>query len=273
MALFSFLRRRVFWTWVLFTLAPCGVVAGVLAGVQAVGWWTRTGLHGSERFQVAFADIECTPPATLSPHDFLGEVQYLSGAPERINLLARELPLVLTNAFSRHPWVAAVERVEVLPGRKVRVHLVHRTPTLAVMHGGRRRVIDGQGVLLPATAASKDLPVYCSPVSAPHGGPGTEWGDPDLKSAAQTVAFLQGLPELKRLDLVQSTVTGLILTTQGGSSILWGQPADGNPGRMAAAQKKREWLVRYCQTHGDLDKPEGPQPHDLRWMDGRAAPY
>src|SRR4051794_3356328 len=124
MALFSFLRRRVFWTWVLFTLMPCAMVVAVLIGIQTVGGWTRSGLRGSERFQLAFADIECTPPPALSPRDFLGEVQYLSESPERIDLLARELPRVLTAAFSRHPWVQGVERVEVLPGRKVRVQLV-----------------------------------------------------------------------------------------------------------------------------------------------------
>lgn len=268
MALLSFLRRRVFWIWVLFTLAPCGVVLAVLAGVQVVGWWSRSALRGSDRFQLAFADIECTPPPALSQRDFLGEVQYLAGAPERIDLLARELPQALTIAFGRHPWVLEVERVEVLPERKVRVQLVHRTPVLAVMHARQRRAIDSQGVLLPATAPSKDLPLYCSPVPPPRGGPGTEWGDSTLRTAAQTIAFLQGQPELKHLALVESSVTGLVLTTSAGSRILWGQPADGDSGRRAVAQKKREELVHYCQKHGDLDQPDGPREHDLRGLDG-----
>src|SRR5690348_10470758 len=100
MPLFSFLRRRVFWRWVLFTLAPCGIVLVVLSGVQILGRWTRSGLRGNERFQIAFADIECAPPPTLAPRDFLAEVQYLSDMPERIDLLGRELPEALKVAFT-----------------------------------------------------------------------------------------------------------------------------------------------------------------------------
>src|SRR4051812_15811993 len=110
MPLFSFLRRRIFWKWVLFTLAPSGVVAVLLLGVQAVSRWTRSGLTGNERFQMAFSDIECTAPPSVSQRDFLDEVQYLSGISERIALLGKELPQALTTAFRQHPWVEKVER-------------------------------------------------------------------------------------------------------------------------------------------------------------------
>jgi hypothetical protein len=267
MTLFSYLRQSVFWKWVLFTFAPCGVVLVVLVAVQAVGRWTRTGLRGNERFQVAFADIECTPPPALSPGDFLGEVQYLSGSPERIDLMARELAQVLTTAFSRHPWVEGVDRIEVLPGRKLRVQLVYRTPVLAVKYAGQYRAIDGQGVLLPATAPLQDLPIYCCPVPPPRGSPGMEWGDPDLMSAARTLAYLQGQLGTKQFKQVESTVTGIVLTTPDHTRILWGLPVDGDSIHLAGAQKKRAYLSDHCKKHGSLDEPDGPCLHDLRPLD------
>jgi len=262
MALFSFLRRRVFWKWVLFTLAPCGVVLVVLLGVETIGRWTRDGLRGSERFQVAFADIECQPPPSLSAQDFLGEVQYLTGVPDRLDLLGKELPQALTVAFRQHPWVEGVDRVEVLPGRKVRVQLVHRTPVLAVKHANQTRAIDRHAVLLPATAPSENLPLYVTPVPAPVGPPGMEWGDPTLKSAAQTIAFLRKQADLPRFTFVESEVRGLVLTTAAGSRIRWGEPADGESTHMADARKKVDWLLQHSQKHDDTG-----EHHDLRALD------
>ncbi len=267
MALFSFLRRWLFWKWVLLTLAPCGLVLALLFGVEALGRWTRSGLRGHERFQVAFAEIECTPPANLPLPAFLGEVQSLTGLPGQLDLLGKDLPQVLSAAFRQHPWVEEVERVEVLPGRKVRVQLIHRTPILAVDHANQTRTVDREGVLLPATAATEGLPHYCSPVPPPRGPPGMEWGDPTLKSAAQTIAFLRRQPDLPRFTQVESAVTGLVLTTSAGSRVLWGEPADDDSAHQSAARRKVEFLLNHCRTHGSLDQP-GSGEHDLRRLDG-----
>jgi len=261
---FAFLRLRVFWKWLFFSLVPVIVVAMVLLGVQTVGRWARGGLRSHDRYQMPFADIDCSPPPALSRADFLGEVQYLSNLPDHLDLLGDELPRLLQLAFSRHPWVESVQRIEVLPSRQIRVGLVHRTPVLAVLQAGRKRAIDGHGILLPAPAVSEDLPVYCSPVSPPLGLPGIEWGDATLQSAAQTIAYLRGQLQGTRFAQVESAVTGLVLTTAAGSRVLWGQPVGTS---QAAAQRKRDQLLLYCQKHGDLDHPNGPCEHDLRSLD------
>jgi hypothetical protein len=265
-AVFAFVRQRSFWKWLFFSLAPVVVIVVVLLGVQTLGRWTRSGLRSSEQYQLLFADIDCQPPPALNRADFLNQVQFAADLPEHLALLADEWPGVLQRAFSRHPWVESVQRIEVLPNRQVRVQLVHRTPVLAVLQMGEKRAIDSHGVLLPKAAVGEDLPVYCSPVSPPLARvqPGAVWGDATLESAARTIAYLAGQPQAPRFALVESAVSGLVLTTPAGSRVLWGRPAGR---RQTADQRKRDRLLEYCRKYGDLDHPNGPCEHDLRSLD------
>src|SRR5207247_10015721 len=122
-----------------------------------------------------------------------------AGRPDRLRLLDEDLPARLAEAFARHPWVEQVERVTVVPPRQLEVHLVYRTPALAVLLAGQRRAVDGQGVVLPATAGSEGLPLYAGPVTSPIGPAGQPWGDRALEAAARTAGYL--LPHQPRLHL------------------------------------------------------------------------
>jgi hypothetical protein len=263
----AFLRLRIFWKWLFFSLVPVAVVALVLLGVQSIGRWAKGGLRSKDRFQIPFTEIDCSAPPSLSRPEFLNEVQSISKLPDQLALLAEELPRTLDGAFSRHPWVESVERVEVLPSRKVRIQLVFRSPVLAVLQGRGKRAIDGHGIVLPASAIGEDLPVYCSPVPPPVGPPGTDWGDGTLKSAAQTIAYLRSQAQVPRFALVESAVSGLVLTTAAGSRVLWGQPGGQDQQGQRSNQRKRDRLLLYCQKNGDLDHPDGPCQHDLRYLD------
>jgi hypothetical protein len=107
------------------------LVAGpavVLVGLVLLGQAARERVRGWDRYTIAFADIECTPPDGLSREDFLLQVRYFSEMPERIGLLDDGLPERLAQAFARHPRVERVDRVEVLPTREVTVRLTFRGP-------------------------------------------------------------------------------------------------------------------------------------------------
>lgn len=84
--------------------------AGVVAGVGAAGRGCRPGRP------ITFSEIEVRPPAGLSRREFLEEVQYLAGRPDRLVPLA-ESPAGLASAFARHPRVRRVVRVTVTRGR------------------------------------------------------------------------------------------------------------------------------------------------------------
>ncbi len=180
--------RRAPWRWLLQVAALLLAVAGLLAGLILLGRWGLEQLRPSERYLLPLADLQCTPPPGLTRADFLDEVRYYANLPERLPLLDEDLPARLRAAFALHPWVARVEDITITPPRQVRVELVYRTPVLAVRWHGTLRAVDGTGVLLPARAPTRGLPVYDGQPRPPQGPEGTPWGDPDLEQEARRIA-------------------------------------------------------------------------------------
>ncbi len=161
---------------------PLLIVAGLLAGLIVAGLWAKEHIQHLDRYHLAFADIACPVPPGSARGDFLTEVQYLGGLPDQLPLLEKDLPERINAAFSRHPWVEYVERVEV-KGREVQVRLVFRTPVLVV--APYQRVVDRNGILLPASAPTQGLAVLSVKVKPPAGPAGTAWGDDRVAAAAR----------------------------------------------------------------------------------------
>jgi hypothetical protein len=173
------------WPWLVPLLAPVLAAGLVVLGLIAAGRAARKHLRDADRFTTAFTDIDCVPPPGQGRQDFLSEVRYLAGLPDRLTLLDEDLPARLADAFARHPWVEKVARVERVPPRQVRVRLTYRTPVLAVPQSGQLRAVDRFGILLPATAAVQGLPVFPGDAPAPAGPAGTPWGDAAVEQAAR----------------------------------------------------------------------------------------
>jgi hypothetical protein len=171
--------------WLLQALALVLLVGLSLGGVIAVGRLAHVDLREQRRYQLDFADISCEPPPGLSRAHFLDEVQYLTSFPGTLDLLDPNLAERLAAGFGRHPWVARVERVEVVPPRLVRLTLAYRKPVLAVPLHGQVRVVDGRGVLLPKAASADGLPVYVGTAPPPAGPAGSRWGDAAVEAAAR----------------------------------------------------------------------------------------
>ncbi len=155
------------------------LIAAVVIGVIALGWWSRGRLKSDDRFPIAFEDIDCEAPAGLSRTDFLGEVRYLSRLPARLAVADVETHDKLRTAFKAHPWVLTVDEISPRSPTQLRVHLVFRQAALAVPWAGGFRVVDDRGVLLPAATSAKGLPIYAGVPSAP-GDAGEPWPDADV---------------------------------------------------------------------------------------------
>jgi hypothetical protein len=257
------------------TLAP--VLAGVfaLAGVVEAGRHARAALRGQDAWGVPLNAVECAAPAGLTRVEFLDEVQYLSGCPDRMSLLNDGAPARLADAFARHPWVEAVRRVEVLPGRRVRADLALRRPVLAVslpvsahlpggsvlvetrlVSGGTLpcRAVDRHGVLLPAGAGHIDLPVLQSRVRSPAGPPGTDWGDDRVAAAAALTDFLG--PHLDRLRLADATLEASgpdLVFRRPLLRLVWGRRPGREADDEAAASVKLGRLLQFAADHDGLD--------------------
>lgn len=106
------------------------LLAGLsLLTILVAGPLTRDAVRNGDRYTVAFSDIDCEPPPGQERPDFLAEVQYLAGMPNRLSVLDEDLAAQLADAFAHHPRVEKVEAVTVLPKRQVHVRLRFRTPT------------------------------------------------------------------------------------------------------------------------------------------------
>jgi hypothetical protein len=175
----------------LFLPLACGVA--VLLAIAALGRWARQSLRQDERFGFYFAAIDCPPPIGLAKEEFLGEVQYLAGLPDRLSLLDEKLAERLKTGFARHPWVAQVHEVRIGP-RRIGVDLSYREPVLAVMGGEQLRAVDKLGILLPASANTNGLPIYPGRPQLPAGPAGTPWGDPAVAAAARAASLPRSAP-------------------------------------------------------------------------------
>jgi hypothetical protein len=234
----------------------------VLFGWVALGRQATDRLRDSGRNFLAFADVDCTPPAPLSRADFLGEVQYLSNSPDRLPLSDDGLAARLATAFAAHPSVERVERVEVLP-RRVRVSLVYRSAVLAVPGPNGPRAVDGQGVLLPQSAPVEGLPRLGGPAVASPGVAGTRWKDSRVEAAARVADYLRAYQEKAKIEKITVEGEDVMLFARG-ARFRWGRPpgreASGEPGAASKALRLQEIAGRKEDISGgdyDLTKPVG----------------
>jgi len=168
---------------------PLIAAACVLIAVAMLGRWAREGLR--DDYLLPFASIQCLPPPGPEQKDLLAEVQYLAGMSDQVHLLDDDLAERLRQAFAEHPWVAAVDGVNIT-SRRIEVRLRYRKPVLAVPFEGRVRAVDEYGILLPTTANTMGLRLYDREAAPPAGPAGTAWGDPCVEKAARESASARG---------------------------------------------------------------------------------
>jgi hypothetical protein len=265
----STLRR---WLWQTGLFA--GVAALLLSGLLWLGQWTREQLRDQARFQVAFADIACSPPPGVGRGDFLDEVLYYGDGPERFSILEDGLAVKLEHVFARHPWVERVDKVEVQPPSTVHVSLTYRQAVLAVvvaaemagigLDDGKKlpvRGVDSKGILLPKKAPlAVGLPVL-DKVAAPVGQAGKPWGDARIEETARIAVLLQPHQERLRLTWMTWTAQGLVLWGPH-VKVVWG---DAKAADTAGDEVKLQRLL------AQLPWPTPPAPGSMYEMDVRPA--
>jgi hypothetical protein len=249
--------RPVLRRWVVQFVGLVLVVGLLLGCVLWLGSYARDQLRLHERFQVAFADIDCIPPVPLQRNEFLEEVRYHAQLPERMAIFQDGLADRLHEGFSKHPWVARVEKVELSPPHTVRVTLAYREPVLAVavtsdlagapVDGGldspasspALRTVDGQGILLPKKVPfSRSLPIlYGAP--RPAGGAGQVWSNPGVVAAARTAVWLKPYLERAGVTAMMSSEQGLVIWGSG-YKMLWGRPPEQAKGEEASLVVKEQ---------------------------------
>lgn len=258
--------------WLMQALAPVLCGFALLLGVIGAGRAARATLHEAAAYRLTFADIDCQPPEGIPREDFLKEVRSLGRQPAALHLLDEDLPAELHRAFLAHPWVESVPQVAIrssghagrAPKSSVQVEVDYRRAVLAVPRAdGGRRLVDGNGILLPESPVQPHLPVLHTEVAAPIGSTGSHWGDARVAAAAKTAAFLRA--DLGRLNLegCQIEVTeGEILFRQPRIRIVWGHAPGQEKADEAPAKVKLQRLLEYQRNHDGLESLE----HDVRLL-------
>ncbi|HZU37210.1 MAG TPA: hypothetical protein VFA18_14910 [Gemmataceae bacterium] len=244
----------------LLALAPVVAAVLVVFGIIALGRQAAEALRDQGHYLLPFTAIDCTPPDRLSHDEFLAEVGFLAGWPDHINLLDEDLPTRLAAAFALHPWVEKVECVEVKLPHQVRVLLTYREPVLHV--AGPNRAVDRNGILLPVTGRSAELPVLVTSVKEPA-VVGKRWDNPGVEAAAATAAFLQ--PHNDRLHLRRyEVVEGQLVLIGESARIEWGHAPGKEAVDEATAQVKLQRLLDYHKENGTLVSRKGEKVFDVR---------
>ena len=243
--------------WLVQVLLPLAVGAGLLGGVVALGRYLS-----SREQTVAFADVECNSPPGMTRPAFLGEAQYLAGLPDRLSAPASETRQSIFDALALHPWVRRVRRVEFPSPGQARADLEFRIPALAMPPD---RVVDGEGILLPAGTSTESLPRLRGKVRPPAARAGQVWDDPGVVSTARVAALVRD--ELARRGVpCEIEAAESIILDLGGVRVVWGNaPGREVPGEALAAVKARRLAEAgaFDAMQWDL-RPEGGMKREPR---------
>ena len=256
------------------------VVFAALGGfVYAWQRWGEPAMHSAE-YTVTPEKIEITPPPAWIHAKIKDEVIRTAGI-NRLDLRDRKVVEQIAQAFSLHPWVAKVVRVEKRFPAMVRVELAYRRPVAAVEvePRGKRGLIfiDEQAALLPdadfAPGQAKDYLRINSHNELPVAGYGAPWGSQRVAGAARVAAAWEKRWQplgLYRIDFIVATGGQPVyeLQTQRQVRVLWGASPGNESAREPSAEQKIAALEQLVRDKGPLDRDGGPPLIDLRELAG-----
>jgi hypothetical protein len=234
-----------------------------LGGVVALGRYLTPRLGDASEQTVAFADIECDPPPGMTRPAFLGEAQYLAGLPDRLPALAPETRQRIFDALALHPWVLRVRRVEFPTLSRASADLEFRRPALALPPD---RVVDGEGILLPAGTNADGLPRLRGKVRPPSARAGQVWDDPAAVAAARVAALLRDELARRAVPCEIEIAASIIVLDLGGVRVVWGSA----PGLEGSGEALASLKARRLAEAGALDgmrwdlRPEGGMKRETR---------
>ena len=238
----------------------------------------RVTARSEDRFSRKHIELSPAPPRWVPP-ELTDQVAGGKDWPADVtSILDDRLVGRIARAYSAHPWIAKVIRVERrIPARLV-VELRYRQPVARVELGDERVPVDIEAVRLPAvdvaTAGITPLPLIREVSTPVPVRPGLTWDDESLKAAVCLAAALEADWETLGLEaiVVETRVVGrlqeeevfLRMVTHGGSRIVWGRsPETQHPGELTVAQKLGR-LRQFLSHFESLDPPDGPYEINVR---------
>ena len=266
--------------WVLTTAVLIAAIAAAIVGWQRFGGLS----HQSPDYVLTPDEISVTPQPPWIHADVKSEV-VRSANLARLDLRDPRLVEQLAAAFTLHPWVAKVVRVQKRFPAAANIELRYRRPVAVVRvepQGDSGLVfIDETATLLPsddfAPEQGKDYLRIEAAGEVPTSGYGLPWKSERIAGAARVAAALAQRWQplgLYRIVAVQSPAGQLLyeLRTPRGVRIVWGAVPGREMPAEPTAEQKISALEQYVQDKGPLDRDGGESLLDLRSLANTNAP-
>jgi hypothetical protein len=257
------------------------IVVALLAGVAREAW-RRTApiVARRDRYLLPAESITVTSAPEWIVADVRQQVIHAAALDRRLSILDSAFVDEIKHAFTLHPWVQSVDRIEKKFPPAVHVDLTYRRPVAVVeIPSGDSRIllpVDAACIHLPA----EDVPLirrqYLPRITGIAGQPpaGQRWEDPRVTGAVELAVGLSDLWEpLHLMEICPSarTVTHgdrqmfvYDIVTRGGTKIIWGaSPHSLAPGEARFAIKV-ERLKKCIEQYGPLDSVKAPGTVDVR---------
>ena len=275
-------KASVRWVRILLRQQNRGLVLTAIVVVAAIGsalyGWQRFGglIDQSSDYVLTPERITMTPQPAWIHADVKADV-VRSANLARLPLRDPRLVEQLAAAFTLHPWVAKVVRVQKQFPAAAHVELQYRRPVAVVRvePKGESRLlfVDASGVLLPsedfAPEQGKDFLRIEAAGEVPTSGYGLPWQSERIAGAARVAAALadrwQSLG-LYRIVAVQSPDGQLLyeLRTPKDVRVVWGAAVGREMPAEPSAEQKIAALERHVRDKGPLDRDGGEALLDLR---------
>jgi hypothetical protein len=238
----------------------------------------------SPEYVVTPERITATPQPAWIHADVKAEVLRSIGA-SPLTLRDRRLVEQIAQAFTLHPWVARVVRVEKRFPAQVNVALQYRRPVLVVKldsHGESDLLfLDEQSVLLPshdiAPSQAKEHLRIMAGGETPAGVYGTPWGSERMAGAARLAAVWQNRWQpLGLYWIVAGRSRGgeplYELRTQDDKvRVVWGPALGHESASEPSAAQKITALEHYVHDRGPLGRGDASPVIDLRELAASTA--
>jgi hypothetical protein len=212
-----------------------------------------------DEYRFSTSQIQIPDPPRWAPVTLLDQVIEAGGLPEEVSVLDEGLAEQIAAAFEKHPWVEGAVTVEMSVPARIQVMFEYRRPVAMVEVLDGFYAVDDAGVLLPPRDfPESDVEAYPRIVgmaTTPLGGVGSTWGDVRVIGASRIAVALTPWWREWKLDSIvvparqtaEQTYDKLefVVTTQGGSRIIWGRPPGNEHPLEIADEEKIKRLKKF----------------------------
>lgn len=216
-------------------------------------------LSQRDEYRIATSQIQIPDPPRWVPTTLLDQIIEESNLPAEVSVLDEGLAERIAAAFERHPWIGGDVAVRISVPARIEVGFKYRRPVAMVELGDGFYAVDDAAVLLPPRDfPASDIEAYpkiSGMNTTPLSGVGSTWGDARVLGASRIAVALTPWWRDWHLDSIvvpkrhsaKQTYDDLefIITTQGGSRIIWGRPPGNDHPLEIADEEKIKRLKKF----------------------------